>query len=125
MHILSDAQAAALREALSQVSTILDSASFVTLEGNTVVRTKAVQTVQVSDTPKSQPKTRVSRRKRGKQALDATKAAKIKELLAAGKSATSIAREFGVHPTTINCIKYGKTWKHVTVAKPAEVVLTA
>lgn len=125
MHILSDAQAAALREALSQVSTILDSASFVTLEGNAAVRTKAVQPVQVSDTPKSQPKTRVSRRKPGKPALDAAKAARIKELLAAGKSATSIAKEFGVHPTTVNCIKYGKTWKHVTVAKPAEVVLTA
>lgn len=124
MHILSDAQAASLRAAIAEASSILDAASFVSLDTGSV-RTKTVQTVQVSDTPKSQGKTRVSRRKRGKQALDATKAARIKGMLAAGQSATSIAREFGVHPTTINCIKYGKTWKHVGAAAPAEVVLTA
>lgn len=127
MHILSDAQAAALREALSRVSTILDSASFVTLEANTVVPTKTVHPVQISDTPKSQSKTRVSRRKRGKKALDEVQVSEIKGLLKSGQSASSISRTYGVHVTTINCIKYGKTWKHVSAStdKPTEVVLTA
>ena len=33
-------------------------------------------------------------------------------------------KEFGVHVTTIYCIKYGKTWKHVQLqqdATPASV----
>ena len=127
MHILSDAQAASLREAIAQATSILDAASFVSLDGAPVQR-KTAQTVQVSDTPKSQPKTRVSRSKRGGGAvLTAAKVAKIKGQLAGGQSANSIAREYGVHVTTINCIKYGKTWKHVAApaATPTEVVLTA
>jgi transposase-like protein len=46
--------------------------------------------------------------------LNDAKVMEIKRQLAAGnKSVAKIAREYGVHITTINCIKWGKTWKHV------------
>jgi len=34
-----------------------------------------------------------------------------------------IAKEFGVHVTTINCIKWGKTWKNVQLQQSAAVVV--
>ncbi len=127
MHILSDAQAAALRTALTEINTILDGASFVSLDSAPVRTTSAP--VQVSDAPKpqSQAKTRKSSSKRGRghRALTEAKVREIKGLLAGGASAASVARSFGVHVTTVNLIKWGKTWKQVDAAKPAEVVLTA
>ena len=78
----------------------------------------AVQTTK----PKSQRKIHTSHRKgrRGVSVLTEAKVAEIKrQLQAGGKSATKIAREYGVHVTTINCIKWGKTWKNVA---PAEVL---
>lgn len=118
MHILSDAQAASLRSAVAEVNAILDGASFVSLDSAPAKRTSP------AETPKSQVKTRVSRRKRGKRALNAEQVGIIKAKLASGQGATAIAREFGVHATTVNCIKYGKTWKDVPAAV-TEVVLTA
>jgi transposase-like protein len=38
-----------------------------------------------------------------------------RQLAAGGKSVGKIAKEFGVHPTTVNCIKWNKTWKHVVL----------
>lgn len=128
MHILSDAQAAALRTALTEINTILDGASFVFLDA-APARTSASAQVKVSDTPKpkSQTKTRKSSSKRGRghRALTEAKVREIKGLLANGASAASIARSFGVHVTTVNLIKWGKTWKQVEAPKAAEVVLTA
>ena len=74
--------------------------------------------------PESQSKTRGSSRKgrRGVQVLDAKKALDIKRQLAAGTSAAAIARQYGVHVTTINCIKTGKTWKHVSLQQAAVAV---
>jgi transposase-like protein len=48
-----------------------------------------------------------------------------RQLQDGGKSVAKIAREFGVHSTTINCTKWGKTWKHVTLQqdKPTTVVI--
>jgi hypothetical protein len=127
MHILSDAQAAALRTALAEINTILDGASFVSLES--APSRIASAPVQVSDTPQpqSQVKTRASSPKRGRghRALTEAKVREIKQLLAAGDSSASIARSFGVHVTTVNLIKWGKTWKQVDAAAPRQVVLTA
>ena len=48
-----------------------------------------------------------------------------RQLAAGGKSVAKIARDFGVHSTTINCIKWNKTWKHVVLQQeqPTAVVL--
>jgi len=43
----------------------------------------------------------------------------IKTRLAAGEGATAISRDYKVHLTTINAIKWGKTWKHVTLQQAA------
>jgi hypothetical protein len=85
------------------------------------------QPVQVSDTPriKSQRKTRVSHRSgRGNAVLTASKVAEIKHWLAEGKSTATLARQFKVHWSTVNCIKHGKTWKNIQAApaKPLEIL---
>jgi len=88
--------------------------------GEKIVRTSDVRK------PKSQSKTRKSSRKgqRGVAVLTEAKVLEIKRQLAAGgKSVAKIAREFGVHSTTINCIKWGKTWKTVQLQQPAPVVV--
>jgi hypothetical protein len=99
--------------ALENLTQILEHAQTVEVEVDVPVRQKAVQ---VSDTPKSQGKTRVSRRKRGRgvAALNANKVLEIKRQLQQGdKSVASIARDFGVHYSTVHHIKVGKTWKQV------------
>jgi hypothetical protein len=60
--------------------------------------------------------------------LTEAKVLEIKRALASGtQTATKIAAAFGVHVTTINCIKWGKTWKHVQLSQgtPAAVEITA
>jgi len=61
---------------------------------------------------KSQPKTRKSKR-HAKAILTEGKVLDIKRRLAAGERAALICRDYKVHVTTINAIKYGKTWAHV------------
>ncbi len=107
MHILSDSQPQELARALATVQTLLDNCTNVVLDSK--LATATPKTVA-----KSQPKTRKSSGKRGVAVLNDTKVMEIKRQLAAGnKSVAKIAREYGVHITTINCIKWGKTWKHV------------
>jgi hypothetical protein len=43
----------------------------------------------------------------------------IKRRLAAGEKAGAICRDYKVHVTTINSIKYGKTWNHVQLQQAA------
>ena len=129
MHILSDQQFQQITIALEQAFVAINAAQHVEIDlnkpkqtiplpaGEELVRTKSVR--------QSQPKTRVSRRK-ARASLTEKKVLEIKrQLEAGGKSVAKIAREFGVHSTTINCIKWGKTWKHVTLQqdKPATVVI--
>jgi hypothetical protein len=45
--------------------------------------------------------------------LTENKVLDIKRRLAAGERAAIICRDYKVHVTTINAIKYGKTWNHV------------
>ena len=108
MHILSDSQHLELTHALKKIQSILDSSTSVVLDNAAPTITKP--------TAKSQVKTSKSSRKgrHGVSVLTDAKVLEIKRQLAdGGKSVAKIAREFGVHVTTINCIKWGKTWKHV------------
>lgn len=129
MHILSDQQFQQITTALEQAFVAINAAQHVEIDlnkpkqtiplpaGEELVRTKSVR--------QSQPKTRKSSRK-ARASLTEKKVLEIKrQLQAGGKSVAKIAREFGVHSTTINCIKWGKTWKHVTLQqdKPATVVI--
>ena len=111
MHILSDQQFQQITTALEQAFVTINAAQHVDLDLTvkpTIAKAPAVKA-------ESQPKTRVSRRKT-RAALTEKKVLEIKrQLQAGGKSVSKIAREFGVHSTTINCIKWGKTWKHVSL----------
>lgn len=131
MYILSGQQFEQITHALEQAQIALLASQHVELDltkpkqtiplpaGEKIVRTLSGQT------PKSQSKTRKSSRK-SRAALTEKKVLEIKRQLAAGgKSVAKIAKEFGVHSTTINCIKWNKTWKHVTLQQeqPTAVVL--
>jgi hypothetical protein len=122
MYILSKAQFDQVIKALDAARFALDTCQHVELDltnpkqtiplpaGERIVRTTAVQK------PQSQSKTRKSSRKgkRGVAVLNESKVLEIKRQLAAGdKSVAKIAKEFDVHATTVNCIKWGRTWKHV------------
>lgn len=105
--------------ALENLTQVLEHAQSVEIDVDQPVRTLSVQTAK----PKSQRKTHASRRRgRGISVLNEAKVAEIKrQLQVGGKSATKIAKEYGVHVTTINCIKWGKTWKTVAPAVVQEV----
>ena len=122
MYILSEAQFDQVIKALDAARFALDTCQHVELDltnpkqtiplpaGEKIVRTTAVR--------QSQSKTRKSSRKgqRGVAVLTEPKVLEIKrQLSAGGKSVAKIAKEFAVHPTTINCIKSGKTWRHVAI----------
>ena len=112
MHILSDVQFQQISDALAAAQTLLQTSQRIELD-LTTSKEKAVRTTAVQ---KSHAKTRGSSRKgkRGVSVLDEGKVLEIKrQLQAGGKSVAKIAKEFGVHVTTVNCIKWGKTWKHV------------
>jgi hypothetical protein len=132
MYVLSESQFDQITKALEAARFALETSQHVQLDltkpkqtiplpaGEKLVRTSDVQKV------KSQSKTRKSSRKgqRGVAVLTEPKVVEIKRQLAAGgKTVGAIAREFGVHMTTINCIKWGKTWKHVQIQQPVPVVV--
>jgi len=132
MYVLSESQFDQISKALEAARFALETSQHVQLDltkpkqtiplpaGEKLVRTSGVQKV------KSQSKTRKSSRKgrRGVAVLTEPKVLEIKRQLAAGgKSVAAIARDFGVHITTINCIKWQKTWKHVQLQQPAPVVV--
>lgn len=128
MYVLSESQFDQITKALEAARFALETSQHVQLD-----LTKPKQTIPlpsgeklVRSTTKSQSKTRKSSRKgkRGVAVLTEAKVLEIKRQLAAGgKSVAAIAREFGVHITTINCIKWQKTWKHVQLQQSAPVVV--
>lgn len=120
MYILSEAQFDQIIKALDDARFALDTCQHVELDltspKQTVAITPTEGVVRTKAVRQSQSKTRKSSRKgkRGVAVLTEPKVLEIKRQLAAGgKSVGKIAKEFGVHPTTINCIKWGKTWKNV------------
>jgi len=131
MYILSEAQFDQIVKALDDARFALDTCQHVELDLISPKQTVALPAtkgvvITSTDKPKSQSKTRKSSHKgrRGVAVLTEAKVLEIKRQLAAGgKSIAKIARDFGVHITTINCIKSGKTWKHVALQQPAPVVV--
>lgn len=132
MHILSEHQFQLIEQALHQALAALQQGQHIELDltkpkqtiplpaSERIVRTTSVQK------PKSQSKTRKSSRRgrRGVASLSEGKVLEIKRQLAAGgKSVAKIADEFGVHSTTINNIKWGKTWKNVVLQQDAVEVI--
>lgn len=125
MHILSEHQFQLITQALDEARAALHQCQHVELDLTKPKQTIPLPTGEkiVRAKPKSQSKTRKSSRKRGVAALNEGKVLEIKRQLAAGgKSVAKIAAEFGVHATTINCIKWGKTWKNVQLQQVAEEV---
>jgi len=127
MHILSDHQFQQIVTALEHAFVAINACQHVELDMTKPAIAPAAKPARATtvQTPKSQSKTRVSRRK-ARAALTEKKVLEIKrQLQAGGKSVAKIAKEFSVHSTTINCIKWGKTWKHVSLQQdqPAAVVI--
>jgi hypothetical protein len=132
MYILSAAQFDQIIKALDDARFALDTCQHIELDIADPKKTialpsteKAVRTKSVQKA-KSQSKTRKSSRKgkRGVSVLNEGQVLEIKRQLAdGGKSVAKIARDFGVHVTTINCIKWGKTWKNVQLQQPTPVVV--
>jgi antirestriction protein ArdC len=115
--LLTNIQAAS--DIIQNLTRIVGCAQTVTLE----LEQKTSETVKTVKQPQSQPKTRVSRRKK-REMLREADVREIKRILIAKElSAVKLAKRYGVHPTTINCIKYGKTWKHVEPAVSNVVTL--
>ena len=146
MLILSDTQARIIADSLltisehqQEIATILHNAQHIDLDTSSTKQTIAVPAGELKRTAertanvrtaKSQVKTRKSSRKgkRGVAVLTEAKVLEIRRALAMGtKSSAKIAAEFGVHVTTINCIKWNKTWKHVQLSQgtPSSVEITA
>jgi len=132
MYILSEAQFDQIIKALDDARFALDTCQHVELDLTNPKQTIALpageKIVRSSDKPKSQSKTRKSSRKgqRGVAVLTEPKVLEIKRQLAAGgKSVAKIAKEFGVHSTTVNCIKWGRTWKHVVLQQETATTAAA
>jgi len=115
--LLTNIQAAS--DIIQNLTRIVGCAQTVTLE----LGQSTPETVKTVKQPQSQSKTRVSRRKK-REMLSEADVREIKRMLIAKElSAVKIAKRYKVHPTTINCIKYGKTWKHVEPAVSNVVTL--
>ena len=105
-----------ITDQLGAIQHVLDASQTVTFEAPTA-------TVAAPPQPKpprkyqSQGATRKSRRKQ-RETLDTVQVIQIKKRLAGGEGATAISRDYKVHLTTINAIKQGRTWKHVTLQQP-------
>jgi hypothetical protein len=108
MIILTDSQVVELNNRIGQIQRLLESAQVIKAGG--AAQPKAI--TEPAEKPSVIGQRRKGKRKRG--ALNEQKVAEIKGRLAAGgESAQKIANDYGVHVTTVNLIKYGKTWKNV------------
>jgi Mor family transcriptional regulator len=118
MHILSDSQHKELTATLSKLQSILGGSVSVSLDSKPASAPVAKATVAAK--PKATSRTRRGRR----NILNETKVVTIKSRLEAGESAAKIARDYRVAANVIYSIKYGLTWKHVSIqqdATPASV----
>lgn len=124
--ILSDTQVRTLSDSIktidqhiAAIQTLLATSQTVNFDGTT----PAVRTPKAPSAAESQSETHKSRRKY--RALNTRQVLEIKRRLAKGEGATSISRDYKVHITTINSIKWGKTWKHVNLQQAAPVTVHA
>lgn len=111
MIILTDAQLVELGNRISQIQRIIDSAQ--------VIKATAAQPKTVTEASAKAPKSVVGKRRKTRarrNMLSVNQVIEIKRRLATGEeSATKIAKDYGVHVTTVNLIKHGKTWKEIQV----------
>jgi hypothetical protein len=112
--ILSDTQVRTLSDSIKTIQGILESSQTVNFDSPSTT----VKAPTLPKPPKSQSKTHGSK-PRKYRALDMGQVIQIKTRLAAGDGATAISRDYKVHLTTINAIKWGRTWKHVTLEPTA------
>lgn len=124
--ILSDTQVRTLSDSiktidqhLATIQALLATSQTVNFDGTT----PTVRSPKTTTKAKSQGKTRKSRR--AYRALSTKQVLEIKRRLANGDGATAISRDYKVHLTTINSIKWGKTWKHVSLQQPNAVTVHA
>jgi hypothetical protein len=128
MYILSEAQFDQIIKALDDARFALDTCIVkldLTDPKQTIALPATKPAVRTTAVRQSQSKTRKSSRKgkRGVAVLTEPKVLEIKRQLAAGgKTVAKIAADFGVHITTINCIKTGKTWKHIQLQQESAEV---
>jgi DNA-binding NarL/FixJ family response regulator len=129
--LLSDKEINQLHSYMTELTTtvenltrILGGAQTVAFDFEQPVTPKPAK-VSATSAKKTQRKTHGSKVRRGGNAsLSVRQVGEIKRLLGIGKSAAAIARDYKVHYSTINSIKWGKTWKDVEAAnsKPLEIV---
>jgi hypothetical protein len=115
--LLSDREAHQLASYVTEIETALENITLIiggaqTIHMDQPTVTKSVLAPATSAPVQSQPKTRKSKR-HARALLTERKVLDIKRRLAAGERAALICRDYKVHVTTINAIKYGKTWNHV------------
>lgn len=122
--ILSDTEVSAIADFVKSITDQLGAIQGVLDASQTVAFETPAAVVAAPPPPPKPPKkhrtqgtTRKSRRKQ-REALNTVQVLQIKKRLAGGEGATAISRDYKVHLTTINAIKYGKTWKHVTLQQP-------
>ena len=108
MIILTDSQLVELTNRIGQIQRIIDSAQ--------VIKATPAQPKTVTEAATPQPVVKKRKGRARRVMLNAGQVVEIKKRLAAGsESAARIAKDYGVHVTTVNLIKYGKTWKDVQV----------
>jgi homoserine kinase len=115
--LLSDREVHQLTSYVTEITAAMDNITFIIGGAQTVTWdqpavTKSVLAPVEAAPVQSQPKTRKSKR-HARALLTERKVLDIKRRLAAGERAAIICRDYKVHVTTINAIKYGKTWAHV------------
>jgi len=115
--LLSDREVHQLTSYVTEIAAAMDNITLIIGGAQTVHMDETAITpsvlAPVEKAPvQSQPKTRKSKR-HARALLTERKVLEIKRRLAAGDKAGTICRDYKVHVTTINAIKYGKTWAHV------------
>ena len=115
--LLSDREVHQLTSYVTEIAAAMDNITLIIGGAQTVHMDETAITPSVlapaEKAPvQSQPKTRKSKR-HARALLTERKVLEIKRRLAAGDKAGTICRDYKVHVTTINAIKYGKTWAHV------------
>ena len=115
--LLSDRETHQLTSYVTEIAAAMDNITYILGGAQTVHMDEAAITpsvlAPVEKAPgQSQVKTRKSKR-HAKANLTERKVLEIKKRLAAGERAAAICTDYNVHVTTINAIKYGKTWNHV------------
>lgn len=126
--ILSDTEVSVIADFVKSITDQLGAIQGVLDASQTVAFETPTATVAAPPPPKpprkyqSQGGSRKTHRKQ-RETLDTAQVLQIKRRLAAGEGATAISRDYKVHLTTINAIKYGKTWKHVTLQQPESCVI--